>query len=108
MDILESNTFGKDDENDIPENMFNFVLDCDLLIIDDLGTELNNSFVTSQLFLCINERLLNRRSTIISTNLSLDELQKEYSERIFSRIISNYTVLPVLGEDIRVKKALMV
>ncbi len=107
VDILEKNTFGKDDENDIPENMFNYCLDCDLLIIDDLGTELNNSFVTSQLFLCINERLLNHKSTIISTNLSLDELQKEYSERIFSRIISNYTVLPVLGEDIRVKKAIM-
>ena len=107
VDILEKNTFGKDDENDIPENMFNYCLDCDLLIIDDLGTDLNNSFITSQLFLCINERLLNHKSTIISTNLSLDELQKEYSERIFSRIISNYKPLLVLGEDIRVKKAIM-
>lgn len=106
VDILESNTFGQDDENDIPENMFSYVLDCDLLIIDDLGTELNNSFITSQLFLCINERLLRRKSTVISTNLSLDELQREYSERIFSRIISHYQILPVLGEDIRIKKAI--
>lgn len=107
VEILEKNTFGKDDENDIPENMFNYCLDCDLLIIDDLGTELNNSFVTSQLFLCINERLLNHKSTIISTNYSPDELKKAYSERIASRIISNYTVLPIFGDDIRVKKAIM-
>ena len=106
VDILESNTFGPDDENDIPENMFNYVLDCDLLIIDDLGTEMNNSFITSQLFLCINERLLRQRSTVISTNLSLDQLQKEYSERIFSRMVSHYKILPVLGDDIRVKKAI--
>lgn len=106
VDILENSTFGSDDENDIPENMFNYVLDCDLLIIDDLGTEMNNSFITSRLFLCINERLLRQRSTVISTNLSLDELQKEYSERIFSRMISHYKILPVLGDDIRVKKAI--
>ena len=78
----------------------------DLLIIDDLGTELNNAFVTSQLFLCINERLLARKSTIISTNLSLDELQNEYSERIFSRLISNYEIMLILGDDIRIKKAI--
>ncbi len=107
VDILEKNTFGRDDENDIPENMFSYCLDCDLLIVDDLGTELNNSFVTSQLFLCINERLLNHKSTIISTNYSPEELKRAYSERISSRIISNYTVLPIFGEDIRVKKAIM-
>ena len=49
-----------------------FVFDSDLLIIDDLGTELTNSFVSSQLFLCINERIMRRKSTIISTNLKLE------------------------------------
>ena len=78
----------------------------ELLIIDDLGTELNNAFITSQLFLCINERLLARKSTIISTNLSLDELQNEYSERIFSRLVSNYEIMLILGDDIRIKKAI--
>ena len=78
----------------------------ELLIIDDLGTELNNAFITSQLFLCINERLLARKSTIISTNLSLDELQNEYSERIFSRLVSNYEIMLILGDDIRIKKKL--
>lgn len=106
VDILQDNTFGSDDLDDSGENMFGYILDCDLLIIDDLGTELNNSFITSQLFLCINERLLARKSTIISTNLSLDELQNEYSERIFSRLVSNYEILLILGDDIRIKKAI--
>lgn len=106
VDILQNNTFGSDDMDDSGENMFSYILDCDLLIIDDLGTELNNSFVTSQLFLCINERLLARKSTIISTNLSLDELQNEYSERIFSRLVSNYEIMLILGDDIRIKKAI--
>lgn len=106
VDILQNNTFGKDDMDDTDENMFHYILDCDLLIIDDLGTELNNAFITSQLFLCINERLLARKSTIISTNLSLDELQNEYSERIFSRLVSNYEIMLILGDDIRIKKAI--
>ena len=106
VDILQNNTFGNDDMDDTDENMFHYILDCDLLIIDDLGTELNNAFITSQLFLCINERLLARKSTIISTNLSLDELQNEYSERIFSRLVSNYEIMLILGDDIRIKKAI--
>jgi DNA replication protein DnaC len=83
-----------------------YIYDCDLLIIDDLGTELVNSFVTSQLFLCLNERILRRKSTIISTNLSLGALTDTYSERIFSRITSNYTMLKLIGDDIRIKKKL--
>lgn len=77
---------------------------CDLLIIDDLGTEMTNSFVSAQLFSLLNERHLNRKSTIISTNLSLEELQDRYSDRIFSRITSNYTVCKLTGPDIRVLK----
>ena len=76
-----------------------------LLIIDDLGTELNNSFINSQLFLCINERILNKKSTIISTNLSLEQINRSYTERVFSRIIQSYTLLHIYGEDIRIKKA---
>ena len=57
------------------------IFDCDLLIIDDLGTELSNAFTTSQLFLCVNERILRQKSTIISTNLSLAQINDVYSER---------------------------
>lgn len=81
-----------------------YIYDCDLLIIDDLGTELTNSFVNSELFLCINERLTNRKSTIISTNLPLDVFADTYSERIFSRISNNYIMLKLFGNDIRLQK----
>ena len=83
------------------------IFDCDLLIIDDLGTELTNSFVSSQLFLCINERILRKKSTIISTNLPLDRFMETYSERTFSRISSNYTIIKLFGNDIRIQKKLL-
>lgn len=80
------------------------ILECDLLIIDDLGTELANAFTLSRLSLCINERFINRRSTIISTNFGVQELADHYGERNFSRIFSSYTPLRFFGEDIRIKK----
>lgn len=80
------------------------ILDCDLLIIDDLGTELATAFTMSRLSLCINERFLNHRSTIISTNLGVQELKNQYGERNFSRIFSSYKPLLFFGEDIRLKK----
>lgn len=82
------------------------IFDCDLLIIDDLGSELNNSFTTSQLFLCINQRILDRKATIISTNLSMEHLRSSYSERVFSRILSSYKMIPMFGRDIRIQKQL--
>ena len=104
FDTLAKSKFGRDEAaNQMNEHIF----DCDLLIIDDLGTELTNSFTVSQLFLCLNERLLRRKSTIISTNLSLESLVDIYSERTFSRITSNYTMLKLTGDDIRIKKKLM-
>lgn len=89
------------------ESLYGFYKDiynCDLVIIDDLGTEVTNSFVTSQLFSCLNERNLRQKSTIISTNLSLEELRDRYSDRIFSRITSNYTICKLTGPDIRILK----
>jgi len=101
--IFEKNVFERDVQAFEPyQNIF----DCDLLIIDDLGTEMSNSFTTSQLFLCLNERLLRKKSTIISTNLSLNQLAEIYSERTFSRISSNYTIIKLFGDDIRIKKKL--
>jgi DNA replication protein DnaC len=80
------------------------ILDCDLLIIDDLGTELSNSFTNSRLFYCLNERILKKKAVIISTNLGLNELSQMYSDRIMSRITSVYTLLRVFGQDIRIQK----
>lgn len=107
FDILEKYKFNKDQASQYNiHNQFEYILDCDLLIIDDLGTELNNSFTSSQLYLIINERLLRQKSTIISTNLSLELLIQNYSERIYSRISSNYSVRRIIGEDIRLYKVL--
>ena len=100
---MAKSKFGKDE---VANQMNEHIFDCDLLIIDDLGTELANSFTVSQLFLCLNERLLRRKATIISTNLSLESLVDIYSERTFSRITSNFTMLKLTGDDIRIKKKL--
>ena len=107
FDILENCKFHKDEDNiEESNNKFSYILDCDLLIIDDLGTEVNNTFVSSQFYLCINERFLRRHATIISTNLSLKQIHDNYSERTYSRILSNYKLLKMTGEDIRIKKLL--
>ncbi len=101
FEVLAKSHFEKDSN---AQDMDEYIYDCDLLIIDDLGTELTNAFVSSQLFTCINERYARQKSIIISTNLSLSSLMDIYSERIFSRIISNYTLLKITGDDIRIKK----
>ena len=80
------------------------LLECDLLIVDDLGTELTNSFTNSKLFYCVNERLLRQKSTIISTNLSLSEIRNNYTERIYSRILNSYMILKLTGDDQRTKR----
>lgn len=104
FDLFAHHTFSTTEEaRELHSNIFA----CDLLIIDDLGTELTNSFVSSQLFLCINERMLRKKSTIISTNLSLDRFAEIYSERTFSRISSNYTMIKLFGNDIRIQKKLL-
>lgn len=101
FDLLAGSAFSRKDSDRSAEE---FVFDSDLLIIDDLGTELTNSFVSSQLFLCINERIMRRKSTIISTNLKLENFSETYSERTFSRIASNYHMLKLIGKDIRIQK----
>lgn len=107
FDILETKVFRADELDEINNGVLSMLYTCDLLIIDDLGTEMINKFTEVQLFTCIQERLLNKRSTIISTNLSFDDVKNNYSERIFSRIMGNYKLIKILGKDIRITKALM-
>ncbi len=105
FDILAKHTFSKSiEEKTEADYQFQYIFDCDLLIIDDLGTENVNSFIASQLYQCINERHLSEKSTIISTNLSLDDIKNLYSERVFSRLLSNYKLFKMIGDDIRLKK----
>ncbi len=80
--------------------------DCDLLIIDDLGTEMANSFTASSLFNCINERSIRKKPIIISTNLALENLRDLYSDRVFSRIASNYKMLKIFGHDLRILQSI--
>lgn len=103
FETLSKMTFehrNKEELSYIYDDLYN----CDLLIIDDLGTELTNSFVASCLFSCLNERHLRKNPTIISTNLSLEELSNRYSERIFSRITSYFNLYKLTGQDIRMHK----
>ena len=103
FDTLANSTFGKDSKENLytsKEDIYN----CDLVVIDDLGTELTNSLVFTELFSLITERILRNKSTIISTNLNLADLSNLYSERIISRIIANYKLCKLSGPDIRIYK----
>ncbi len=79
-------------------------LTCDLLILDDLGTEINNQFTPSCLYYVVNTRLNSNRPTIINTNLTQDELLRRYDDRITSRLLGEYLVLPFRGVDLRMQK----
>lgn len=106
FDILETKVFRPNDSDELKEGISSMLGDCDLLIIDDLGTEMINKFTEVQLFNCIQNRLRNEKSTIISTNLSFDDLTSNYSERIFSRLIGHYKLIKLYCDDIRIKNAL--
>ena len=88
--------------SDMAVNPSELLYSCDLLVIDDLGTELTNSFSASELLTLLNERDLARKATVISTNLSLEELHARYSDRVFSRLFSNFDVCNLTGQDIRI------
>lgn len=79
-------------------------LRCDLLILDDLGSEMTTPFVQSALYLLLNTRLVEGRSTIVSSNYSVDDLRGRYSGQILSRLEGEYELLPFFGKDIRIQK----
>ena len=106
FDLLSKNSFDYKNREELRETYAD-LYQCDLLIVDDLGTELTNQFVTSQLFALLNERHMGKKATMISTNLSLKELRNIYSDRIFSRITSNYEICKLSGQDIRMYKKRM-
>ena len=77
---------------------------CDLLMIDDLGTELPGQFVVAALYALLNERLMAGKPTVISTNLTISEIRERYSPQIASRMQGNFRLLPFVGQDIRILK----
>lgn len=100
--IFEDYTFRSGDAEDgkpiiSTEPMFN----CDLLVLDDIGTEVPNAFTISRLFDCINERILYGKPTILSSNWNPAQIKANYGDRIFSRLAKHYKFLKLTGEDIR-------
>jgi DNA replication protein DnaC len=98
---LEKNRFSPDEES---RRQAEELAACDLLIIDDLGTELPGNFVTAALYSLLSDRLLSGKSMLVSTNLNVEEMAKRYSPQIASRFEGNFKGLTFVGEDIRVLK----
>ncbi len=95
-------------QKNINDNIYKSILETDLLIIDDLGTESLNSMKLSELFTILNTRILNLNNkitkTIISTNLNINDIFKNYEERIGSRIAGYYDIYYFFGDDLRFKQ----
>lgn len=94
---LEREKFGRSDDNNTEQS----ILECDLLIIDDLGAEFGTQFTVSAIYNIVNSRDLEGRPTVISTNLTPEKLKSVYGDRLASRILSNYTILQFDGADVR-------
>lgn len=99
--VLEKDRFHPDQTSRSQvEQLYN----CDLLILDDLGTELPGSFVNSALYSLLNQRIMEDKSMLISTNFAVNELARRYTPQIASRLLGDFKVQVFAGEDIRVKK----
>lgn len=103
FDILREYSYNKDDHN---QNLYKNIFSCDLLIIDDLGTESVTTFTQHSFFQVVNERYNKRRATIITTNLTMNHIRDLYSERVCSRILGYYTPIQLSGDDIRIQESL--
>lgn len=88
-----------DRESNLAE--YKMLTECDLLVIDDLGTESINSFTDSRLFSILNSRILNYKKTILCTNMNPSDIAKSYSQKIFSRLIESYKFNKFIGKDLR-------
>lgn len=100
FNTIESEHFGRGEDK---QYTLDLLKGCDLLILDDIGTEFITQFTAAVFYDIINTRLLRRRPTIISTNLSIDGLKTRYDDRITSRISGNYTRVQFFGNDIRIE-----
>ena len=98
---IEKEYFGSQNNE---SNILNNMLECDLLILDDLGTEFEKKFTVSAVYNILNSRMLTSKPTIISTNLSLGDIEKRYDIRTVSRIIGTMERIEFVGTDIRQKK----
>lgn len=101
LEIIQDYKFRKDPNNKLADENYKNLFDCDLLIIDDLGTELTNSFTNGEIFNIVNTRLVSGKKIIISTNLSPSQLGKTYTQRTLSRILDKFRLIKFIGNDLR-------
>ena len=105
LEAFETQKFSRDPEQaEAAAARVRRMLDCDLMILDDLGTEMNSSVTVSALYTLINDRLTAGKKTVISTNCTDEELQRRYTPAILSRLKGEFLRLPFVGRDIRLKK----
>ena len=103
LHILEQEHFGRGDSD---SDTLSTMLDCDLLILDDFGTEFRTSFSRSMIYTILNSRMNAGKPMIVNTNLTLGEIREEYGDRVVSRLISASQMLAFYGRDIRIQKSL--
>lgn len=103
--MLEELKFKRSDNQDKLKFKVDKLYSCDLLILDDLGSEFTTQYTTASLFDIINSRLISGKKTVINTNLSIEELKKKYGERVVSRLYGHYKVIQFIGYDIRIDKS---
>lgn len=101
MTVIEEYKFSKTDNILEAKDKYNMLMETDLLIIDDLGSENSNSFSNSEIFNIINSRNIGKKKILISTNLSPGEISRRYTDRIYSRILDNFMLYKFFGRDLR-------
>ncbi len=100
LEILERRRFGKGNR-EASDYQYDLLFEADLLVIDDLGTEMTNTFTNAEIFNIVNTRLIAGKKTLISTNLTPYEISEIYTDRIFSRILDKFIPLKFYGKDLR-------
>ncbi|MDW7668080.1 MAG: ATP-binding protein [Bacillota bacterium] len=101
FEVISNYKFRNNPDDEMDKINYQLLFNADLLIIDDLGTESNNSFTKTELFNIVNSRLISGKNTIISTNLPIENLGRNYTDRIVSRVLNNYIGCKFYGKDLR-------
>lgn len=101
FELMSDHSYNRDNDSPDIKSKLNKIKNDDLLILDDLGTELCNAFTLAQLYSLINDRLIKGLSTIITSNIHFGEIKSKYDERIYSRIVGEYSLIKLLGKDLR-------
>ena len=100
LEIIERHRFGRGDKQ-FNDYQYNLLFEADLLVIDDLGTEVANTFTNAEIFNIVNTRIIAGKKTLISTNLTPKEISETYTDRVFSRILDKFLPLKFYGHDLR-------